>query len=233
MKRLALIAVTLLGFAGGVSAQSLGFSANMELMSKYIWRGMAAGNFPGPVAPGASTDVGLNFTGADENFYAEAYFWTYQSVNIPMHYSEYQFTLYAETHGFFVEYNHYFGNMGEVGIGYALPGSVPVSLAVYTSLYGDDYDETDTKRNFSNYIELAVPYSIGNWDIKASFGAVPHKSVYYENDGGFAVSNMLLESVYNFELNDVLTLPVKAAFGYSPLYQNLIYYACVGLSVAF
>jgi len=226
-----IIAVALLGFAGSVSAQQLGFMADKEFMTTYIWRGMHPG-FNSHFAPGASFDIGLNFTSADEEFYAETYFWTYQSLNIPMHYSEYQLTVYAETHGFHVEWNNYFGDMGEVGIGYTLPGAVPASLTFYTSLYGDDYDETDTKRNYSNYIELAVPYSIGNFDIQATFGAVPRKSVYYDNEG-FAISSMMLEAGYNFELNDILTLPVKAGVGYSPLYQNMLYYASAGLSLAF
>ena len=231
MKKVFVIAVALLGFASGLSAQTLGFTANEELMTKYVWRGMMPGNFPTMFSPGGSTDVGLNFTSADENFYAETYFWTYQSMNVPMHYSEYQFTIYTEFHGVHLEWNNYFGDMGEVGIGYTLPGAVPASFTFYTSLYGDDYDETDTKRNFSNYMELVVPYNVGNWDFQLTVGAVPRKSVYYESDG-FGLSNLLLQAGYTFEINDILSVPVKAVGGYSPLYKTPLYYATVGLSLA-
>ena len=44
---------------------------------------------------------------------------------------------------------------------------------------------------------------------------------------------MMLEAGYTFELTDWLSLPVKAGFGYSPLYQDLLYYGSAGLSVAF
>ena len=230
MKKILLVAVALLGFVYGASAQTLGFSANEELMTKYVWRGMMPGNFPTMFSPGGSTDIGLNFTSADENFYAETYFWTYQSMNVPMHYSEYQFTIYTEFHGVHLEWNNYFGDMGEIGVGYTLPGAVPASITFYTSLYGDDYDETETKRNFSNYIELLVPYNTGNWDFQLTVGAVPRKSVYYESEG-FALNNLLLQAGYTFELNDVLSLPVKVAGGYSPLYQTPLYFATVGLSL--
>lgn len=232
MKKLLLVAVALLGIASGVSAQTLGFSANEEIMSKYIWRGRTP--FDNPIAPGGSTDVGLNFTSADENFYLETYFWTYQSMNANMHYSEYQYTIYTEFHGVHLEMNHYFNDMGEIGIGYTVPGPVPVSLTLYTSLWGDDYDMSvnTVKRMYSNYLELAVPYTLEDWDFKLTFGAVPHRSYYYENiNGGFAVSNLMLESCYTFELSDILSLPIKLGTGYSPLYQDMLYYASVGLSV--
>ena len=233
MKRIIIVAVALLGFANGLSAQTLGFMADKEFMSEYIWRGMKNDPVGGP---GASFDIGLNFTSADEEFYAEAYFWTYQSFHAADHYSEYQFTFYAETHGLHMELNHYFGDMGEIGIGYTVPGPVPASLTLYTSLWGDDYDQSvnTVKRMYSNYMELAIPYSVGNFDVKATFGAVPHRSFYYENiDGGFAVSNMMLEAGYTFELNDWLSLPIKGGVGYSPLYKDMLYYASAGLSVAF
>lgn len=232
MKKYIMIAAALLCFANGVSAQDLGFMADKEFMTTYIWRGMHPG-YDKHFAPGASFDIGLNFTSADEKFYAETYFWTYQSLNVPEHYSEYQLTVYVEAHGLHIEWNNYFGDMGEVGVGYTIPGPVPASLTFYTSLYGDDYDETGAKRNYSNYMELGVPYSFGNFELKATFSAVPRKSVYYGNDDGFAVSSMMLEGTYSFELNEALTLPVKAGFGYSPLYQNLLYYASIGLGVAF
>ena len=213
MKKVFLAAALLLGLAGSLSAQTLGFMADKEFMSEYIWRGMRNDPVGGP---GGAFDIGLNFTSADENFYAEAYFWTYQSfhartmlggVKPTDHYSEYQFTLYAETHGFHLEYNNYFGDMGELGIGYALSDwAVPVSLTLYTSLYGDDYNFSGTKRNFSQYMELAVPYSIGNFDIQATFGALTHASPYYENEGGFAVNNMYLQAGYTFGLTDWLSL---------------------------
>lgn len=234
MKKVLLVAVALLSFTFGVSAQTLGFSANEELMTKYFWRGMMPGNFPGPVAPGGATDVGLNFTSADENFYMESYFWTFHTVSAgDWHYSEYQFTIYTEFHGFHLEMNHYFGDMGEIGIGYTLPGAVPASFTYYTSLWGDDYDTSDIKRNYSGYLELAVPYILDNWDFKLTCGIVPYNSVYYDNNEGFEVNNLLLESCYTFELSDILSLPVKVAGGYSPLYKTPIYYATVGLSVNF
>ena len=234
MKKLLLAVVALLSFTCGVSAQTLGFSANEELMTKYFWRGMVGGNFPGPVAPGGSTDVGLNFTSADENFYLETYFWTYHTMSAgDWHYAEYQYTLYTELYGAHLELNHYFGDMGEIGIGYTLPCIVPASLTYYITLWGDDYDlaYNTLKRQFSSYIELKVPYNVGNWDFQLTFGAVPYRSFYYENEGGFAVNNLLAETSYTFELNDVLSLPIKLAGGYSPLYQAPIYYATVGLSV--
>ena len=185
MKKILLVAVALLGFVYGASAQTLGFSANEELMTKYVWRGMMPGNFSGPFTPGGATDVGLNFTSADENFYMETYLWTYQSMNAAMHYSEYQYTLYTEYYGAHLEFNHYFGDMGEIGVGYTLPGAVPASITFYTSLYGDDYDETETKRNFSNYIELLVPYNTGNWDFQLTVGSyaglVEHVLVIEQN----------------------------------------------------
>jgi len=236
MKKILLVAIALLSFTFGVSGQTLGFSANEELMTKYFWRGMAAGNFPGPVAPGGATDVGLNFTSADENFYMESYFWTFHSMSVgDWHYAEYQFTIYTEFHGVHLEMNHYFGDMGEIGIGYTLPGVVPASLTFYTTLWGDDYDMrvNSLKRMYSNYMELTVPYNVGKWDFQLTFGAVPHRSFYYDNDGGFAVNNMLAETTYTFELSDILTMPVKLAGGYSPLYKTPIYYATVGLSVNF
>ena len=235
MKKVLFVAIALLSFTIGASAQTLGFSANEEIMSKYIWRGMFPGNFTGPAAPGGSTDVGLNFTSADENFYMETYFWTYHSMSAgDWHYSEYQYTIYTEFHGVHLELNHYFGDMGEIGIGYTIPGPVPASLTLYTSLWGDDYDMSvnTVKRMYSNYLELAVPYTLEDWDFKLTFGAVPHRSYYYDNvDGGFAVSNMMLESCYTYELSDILSLPIKIGGGYSPLYKEPLYYVSVGLSV--
>ena len=68
--------------------------------------------------------------------------------------------------------------------------------------------------------------------VEVLIGAVPHRSYYYDNvDGGFAVSNMMLESCYTYELSDILSLPIKIGGGYSPLYKEPLYYVSVGLSV--
>ena len=228
-----LATVALLGIAGGVSAQSLAFKANKEFMSEYIWRGMINDPVGGP---GASFDTGLSFTSADQNLFVETYFWTYQSFHTADHYSEYQFTAYANYRGFFLEFNNYFpniiaGNTGEIGIGYELDWTVPVSLALYTSIYGDDYSDSG-KRNFSQYLELDIPYSIGNFDIQATFGALTHKSPYYENPYGFAVNHMMLEAGYTFYPLAWLSIPIKAGVGYAPIYDpGLRYYGSIGLGI--
>lgn len=227
-KRYIVIAIAVLSCSFSASAQTWGLSANTELETDYFWRGMHSSNM------GIATDVGFNYTSEDENLYAETYFWTFQNFNRGEdYYSEYQFTLYGEFYGAHAEYNHYFGDVGELGLGYTFDWEIPVSLTLYTILYGDDFtdNESTSTPNFSNYLELAIPYSIGNFDIQTTFGFVPRSSVYYENEGSFAISNMLLELGYTFELNDWLSLPIKAAGGYSPLYESPIYFATAGLSV--
>lgn len=115
------------------------------------------------------------------------------------------------------------GCVFDLGLGYTLDvlDWFQPSVSWYTIMAGDDkiLDEDHKrfgKQAFSSYLELNMPFYVGDAEIAAVFGANPFYAPYYcHESNGFAVSNLGLNATYTVSFNNGIELPIKLEGGYN------------------
>ncbi len=102
------------------------------------------------------------------------------------------------------------------------------SVNVHTIFTGADYNESDGKRAYSTYVELAAPFKLGGLEWNAAVGLVAMESDYYETDG-LAVTNVTLQAEKEIKITDSFSLPVFGAVTANPHTENV--YFTFGISL--
>lgn len=174
---LAFLAITLL--PSTISAQDDIFGAYVEadLVSRYMWRGQDKGSIS--IQP----EVGISLW--DFSFLAKGNVGfdkdDEQEINLTLGYEKFGFNIgvtdYWQT-GLDPE-NRYFYFKGE-NTAHRLEGNLGYtaeyfSLQAYTIFWGNDY-KLNGDRAYSTYVELAVPFHIGDIDIEGKVGITPMES---------------------------------------------------------
>jgi len=106
----------------------------------------------------------------------------------------------------------------EVGVGYDFRGYVAVNW--YTNVCFDD--------QYSSYLEISAPFSIGAIDFAAAVGCSPYKSEFYGTEG-FNVINCSLTAGKEFEVGPI-TIPISAQLMANPAMKAMFFAASVGVS---
>lgn len=99
------------------------------------------------------------------------------------------------------------------------------SLSWYTIMAGDDMDELrpnrEGKNAFSSYMQLDLPFYVGDATIGATVGCNPFYSPYYCNyENKFVVSNLGANVGYTFAFDNGIEIPLSIAAGYNFGYKN-------------
>ncbi|MBO4417571.1 MAG: hypothetical protein J5801_05600 [Bacteroidales bacterium] len=223
MKKLFVCAAVLFACAFGAAAQDWSVSAGSELTTQYLWRGFAIAESP-TIVPTFT----LNYENEDFGF--EVGYCSITELQ-RSHYLEMDFWAAATFKGItFMALEQGCGNnlgLGgyddnfELTLSYELPFEIlPATISWNTFVAGDDYNllaDLSTKRAFSSYVELDVPFEYNNFSLDATVGATPFRSDLYDNEGGFKFLNLSLKAGYNLPVGDSFELPVYAQYTYNPL----------------
>ena len=102
--------------------------------------------------------------------------------------------------------------MFEANVGYDFKY---VSVQWYTNFAGNDGLNSDGKRAYSSYFEIAAPFRLVTVDWLASVGAVPYATDFYGVDG-FAVTNVSLKATKDIHFTDKFTLPILPQIAANP-----------------
>lgn len=223
--------------AGQMAAQD--FSAEVDLTSKLIWRGVE-------MTPAPTLQPCLNFEAGNFCAYACGAYGldnSYQEFDLGLSFSLGNFTL--EVIDYFYPACKYdldpeapwfnWFNLGEdTGhqldfILYYEPEAIPFKAMFSVIPIGDDFLE-DGSRAFSSYLELGWYH---DWDnnsrLEANVGASILKSDVYCTDG-FGLVNCELKYSRTLELGDV-EMPLSAAFVVNPYVKQP--YLCAGVGIVF
>ena len=198
----ALVAFT----ARHVSAQDKGvsFSGGSDLVSSYIWRGMYEAGIS--LQPTMTMNVG--------NFSATA--WgsvdfastSYKEMDITLSYTLGPVTLsladlYWEggagnrdliSRNYFTFDNHSPHRI-EIGASWIISKKIPFTLSWYTILFGAADINSQGKRAYSSYFEIAYPFQIKSIHMKAGVGMVPWNAYgTYGINRDFYVQNIFLNA---------------------------------------
>lgn len=211
------------------------FKADVDIMSRYIWRGTDFGNSP-------SIQPSISYTNSNFTFGTwGAYTTNTQSLQEADIYVSYAFSnLFSLTFTdyFFPNQNssndNYFnyndtstGHVIEVSVNYTFSKKIPLSLLVATNIYGADArrinaDGTIGKKQFSTYVELGYPFKNINIFLGANL-TNPDENIgetgYYGNSVG--VINIGATVTKQLKFTKTYSLPLTISLITNPQTQKI------------
>ena len=210
-----------------ISAQG-NFSTGADIVSSYVWRGIAQGSNEPNIQPSVSyanskLSVGAwgsgNFSGNLKEFDLYA---TYSfSSQIAVTLTDYNWIFSKKYFDYSNETNHIF----EATLAYTGGESFPLSASLNTMFAGAD-KKADGDNAYSTYVELGYPLS-SNAKIFCGASLFESPSVYATS--GFDVTNIGLKVSKPIEITDKFSLPVYGIVGFNPSANNAFLVAGVTL----
>jgi Bacterial protein of unknown function (Gcw_chp). len=198
------------------------FSIAADVVSSYVWRGVAQegsrGGSPN-IQPTVSYTNGAFNLGAWGSYAFSGNVKEvdlYATLSLPDAFSvtvtDYNWNNGNDgSVGYFNYKNGKTGHVFEGTLAYGGTKSFPLSITWNTMLYGAD-KKTNGNQAFSTYVELGLPITS---NVKAFLGASLFDSpIYYSN--GFSVINMGLKISKEIKLSDSFSLPVYGIIGANP-----------------
>jgi hypothetical protein len=201
--------------------------AGLDLVSAYIWRGIAFDNSPNIQAwgiynyknltVGAWGSVSLN-----GQYYEPDLFLTYNFKNISL-------TITDVHGGFGNDFFNYKSNetthLIDAMLAYQISESFPLKISGSVICYGFDKKVTGytpagmpmagTNNNYSGYIELAYPIAINQNSLEFNVGFSTQESLIYATKG-FAVINAGAKFSKEIKINDKFSVPLSFSFIANP-----------------
>ena len=202
-----------------VEKSKVDISIGTDVVSRYIWRGQDLGQVS------LQPTLGIEYKGLSLSA------WGSVGLSDPSDTKEFDLTLAYSIAGFNIGVTDYWFNAGldpknryfkynanftnhvfEANVGYDFKY---VSVQWYTNFAGNDGLNSDGKRAYSSYFEIAAPFRLVTVDWLASVGAVPYATDFYGVDG-FAVTNVSLKATKDIHFTDKFTLPIFAQIAANP-----------------
>ena len=196
---------------------------NADFVSNYIWRGSKLSN--AAVQP----TIGFNWKGLTLSAWGSTEFRNKNNeIDLNLEYEYKNLTLYVynyfnqyedEPINYFNYSSHSTGHTFEVGAGYVLSESFPLSISWYTTFAGNDYRENE-KRAWSSYCELSYPFSIKDVNLSVEAGFTPWKGMYSNK---FNVVNVGLSATKDIKITSNFSLPIFGKLIANP-YEEKLYF---------
>lgn len=176
-----------------------------DFVTNYIWRGQKFGGISlqpfvelnyGRFSASAWGSLGLDWSDPKEIDLAIAYQIAGLSIGVTDYYStgEEAYLRYKARHT-----AHVFEGNIDYDFGF-------MALSWNTVFAGSDYySDEETKRSYSSYMQVGVPFEIAGLEWCVEVGATPYRGVYAS---AFAVVNVSLEATKNIYITNQLTVPV-------------------------
>ncbi|BDX39525.1 hypothetical protein CYCD_28800 [Tenuifilaceae bacterium CYCD] len=208
------------------SAVSVDYS--VDLVSRYVWRGLLYSANPN-IQPTISLTAG-NFSvgswasyGMSQEYYSEVdLFATYSIGNFSFtvydYYNEYESKLDS------ADYFHWdrktTGHALEGTLAWSGTESFPLSITGAVFFYGNDRNSTTLDQNYSTYLELGYPVTLGDYNIDLFIGGTFNEGLY--NDEANIV-NVGFKTSKEIEITDKFKLPVSATFAVNPAKEDIFF----------
>jgi len=212
------------------SKDSLSFSLNADIVSRYLWRGLLLSGNPN-IQPYASLSYkGLTF-GAWGSYglstpYAEADL--YLSLNV----GSFNFTVsdyYVHSDDSLENFSYFKYKRSETchsfegQITYYGPESFPISLTAATFFAGidDNNDDADVKdQDYSTYFEVAYTATVSDIPIKMFVGGTPWKGLYAKDAN---IVNVGINAIKTLKFNKDVEIPVFTTLAVNPASEDIFF----------
>ncbi|MDP4202109.1 MAG: hypothetical protein Q8861_05395 [Bacteroidota bacterium] len=233
-----LLGVVLATVAVSASAQDSkggSFSVSADVVSSYVWRGVAQegsrGGSPniqptvsytnGALSIGAWGSYAFSGNVKEVDLYATLSLPSALSITL----TDYNWNNGNDASvGYFNYTSGKTGHVFEGTLAYGGTKSFPLSIAWNTMFYGAD-KKADGKQAFSTYVELGLPITS---NVKAFMGASLFDSPNYYNSG-FSVINLGLKVSKEIKFSDSFSLPVYGIIGANPQAEKAFFVAGITL----
>ena len=214
MKRLFIIALSLVGMATASAKDKIEATIGADLVSQYIWRGQNLGDLS------LQPTLGVGYKGISLSA------WGSVGISNSSDTKELDLILKYEHKGFSVGVTDYWFSEGtyfqyhahktthiwEGFIGYDFGF---LSATWYTNFAGNDGLNGSGKRAYSSYFELSAPFRLAKLDWTGTVGIVPWRTTSYGTND-FACTNVSLRATKNFLIKQKYHLPVYAGLTSNP-----------------
>lgn len=227
MKSIFISMIALLTALTATAQQKVTVSGGADLVSAYIWRGTY--NAGASIQPSLAMKIGGFSLGAwgSTDFGGNGK----KEVDLSASYSLKGFTLKITDYWWEGEgaYNYFHYSKGSTAhrfegtFSYELPiEKFPLTLSWNTIFAGADCGD-DGKRNYSTYIELIYPFSVGSIDLKAKVGAAPWFSPAFlpSDNKGFSVCNVAVAAQKSIRCSEKFSLPLFSELIFNPATEDI------------
>lgn len=243
MKRKFTILTLLLITATLGFAQSLAVKPGVNVMSRYVWRGLNPGGSAISIQPSLELNVGKFALGTWGAFSTDNSI-TVQETDLYLTYNlndafSVTVTDYFLPDELAAEDNYFEFQQDSTGHVVELAGSfngtdkIPFTFLAAVNVWGADAKTADNKNQFSTYFELGYKATLNNVDYRVFIGGTatsPNKdngeTGYYAGSAG--ITNFGVTAVKKLEITDKFTLPLTTSFIINPKTEKV--FLVVGLT---
>jgi hypothetical protein len=217
-----LLSIMVISTMPATGQDKLETSAGVDIVSKYVWRGVDQGQ-----AAALQPGLGLSYKGLSLGA------WGSTSLADPQPY-ELDFSLGYSVGGFSIGITDYYWSglegsffdyhadthLFEGNLAFTFGEKCPLTLSWNTFFAGKSDQDEKGKQQFSTYIEAAYDFSLGGLDFTASIGAAPWTSYAWLSSDygktGFQVSSISLLGTKKLEITPTFSVPLFVQCIFSP-----------------
>jgi hypothetical protein len=209
------------------------FTVSADLVTNYIWRGLAYSDAPNIQPTLAFTNNKGNFTlGAFGSyslgdFYSEVnMFASFTAGPVTFEIWDY-FTMGQMGNNRFFDYKKETTTHALEGIIMLNgPENFPIQFTAGTFFYGNDLND-EGKNYYSTYLELAYPFKWKNNNLRVFAGVTPMEGLYGSE---FAMNNIGITNEREIRINDKFSIPVSGSLIINPHLENIYLVFTLSLS---
>jgi hypothetical protein len=242
---ISLTIAALMCMPGKASAQiETSFNTGVDLMSRYVWRGMNLGGSSPSIQPTLEFSAG-NFTLGTWGAFSMSDGVTVQETDLYLSYSIKEMFSITVTDYFFpdetLSNNHYFefdkdstGHLLEGAVSFDGTDKIPFTFLAAVNFWGADAKKADGKNQFSTYLELGFNGRCKEIDYNIFAGFTPNspdaekgETGFYADKAGFI--NLGITISKEIQITDKFSLPVTTSFIVNPQAENV--FLVVGISL--
>jgi hypothetical protein len=196
------------------------FNVSADIVSRYIWRGMALSSSPA-FQPYISCTLGnfeigswSSYTFSTEPLQEADLYLGYSVGNLSISLYDYYLPIeMADTSENYFDWNSSTTrHMLEGGIGWSDIGNLPFSFLLAVIFYGSDKDDTG-KNYYSTYFEASYTFDLKGNELNVFAGLSPFEGMYAEK---FAVVNLGCSLVKEIKVTDKFSIPLTGKFVINP-----------------
>lgn len=208
---------------------------SVDLMSRYIWRGLNLGGSSPSIQPNIEYNNG-NFTVGAWGAYSMSQAITSQEADLYISYTIADKVNFTLTDYFFPKEDtiiHYFNyakykthHLFELSAKFLGTEKLPISLMIATNVHGEDAQKSNGGNQFSTYIELGYNFKINETGCSAFVGFTPNNPDETKGETGFygpgaGVINLGITATKEIKISDSFSLPVNASLITNPQAENI------------
>lgn len=230
MKKIFVIITLFIALLGSNAvAQSPSLNPGVDIMSRYIWRGLNLGGSSPSVQPSLEFTYG-KFTLGTWGAFGVSNEFTVQETDLYLTYTPSELVSFTLTDYFLADEleseNHYFefnedstAHVLELSASFNGNDKIPFTFLAAINFWGADARSTDNKKQYSTYFELGYKKTFDNVECRVFLGGTATdpkegETGYYAESAG--ITNFGLTATKNLEITEKLTIPFSGSFIINP-----------------